>query len=157
MSVHYETDRRRFVVRWREDGRQRSKRFRTEPEAVEFDAGLGGPQSVTEQAPATLAAGDGVYAYATRDGVRYRFLSGGPTDRCRAVAASRAAAQRLRRDESWSSRSTAGRSWSVGTTSRPSGSGHRSITTTEEHYGHLEGSFVKDAAARTEAAIWATR
>jgi integrase len=31
--------------------------------------------------------------------------------------------------------------------------GHRSITTTEEHYGHLEGSFVKDAAARTEAAI----
>jgi integrase len=31
--------------------------------------------------------------------------------------------------------------------------GHRSITTTEEHYGHLEGSFVKDAAALTEAAI----
>jgi integrase len=35
--------------------------------------------------------------------------------------------------------------------------GHRSITTTEEHYGHLEGSYVKDAAARTEAAISATR
>jgi len=35
--------------------------------------------------------------------------------------------------------------------------GHRSITTTEEHYGHLEGSFVKDAAARTEAAILAAR
>jgi integrase len=31
--------------------------------------------------------------------------------------------------------------------------GHRSITTTEEHYGHLEGSFVKDAAAQTEEAI----
>jgi integrase len=31
--------------------------------------------------------------------------------------------------------------------------GHRSITTTEEHYGHLESSFIKDAAARTEAAI----
>lgn len=34
--------------------------------------------------------------------------------------------------------------------------GHRSITTTEEHYGHLghlRGSYVKDAAARTEAAI----
>jgi integrase len=31
--------------------------------------------------------------------------------------------------------------------------GHRSITTTEDHYGHLEGSFVRDAAARTEAAI----
>ena len=35
--------------------------------------------------------------------------------------------------------------------------GHRSITTTEKHYGHLEGSFVKDAAAQTEAAIAAAR
>jgi integrase len=31
--------------------------------------------------------------------------------------------------------------------------GHRAVTTTEEYYGHLEGSFVKGAAARTEAAI----
>jgi integrase len=31
--------------------------------------------------------------------------------------------------------------------------GHRSITTTEEHYGHLEMGFMSDAAARTEAAI----
>ena len=31
--------------------------------------------------------------------------------------------------------------------------GHRSITTTEEHYGHLEASFVKQAAAQTEALI----
>jgi len=31
--------------------------------------------------------------------------------------------------------------------------GHRSITTTEEHYGHLESSFVREAAARTESAI----
>jgi integrase len=31
--------------------------------------------------------------------------------------------------------------------------GHRSITTTEEHYGHLETSFVRAAAARTEALI----
>jgi integrase len=29
--------------------------------------------------------------------------------------------------------------------------GHRSITTTEEHYGHLEASFVKRAAEQTEA------
>ena len=29
--------------------------------------------------------------------------------------------------------------------------GHRSITTTEEHYGHLETSFVREVAARTEA------
>ena len=31
--------------------------------------------------------------------------------------------------------------------------GHRSITTCEEHYGHLETWFMGDAAARTEAAI----
>jgi integrase len=31
--------------------------------------------------------------------------------------------------------------------------GHRSIATTEEHYGHLETSFVRDAAAQTEALI----
>ena len=35
--------------------------------------------------------------------------------------------------------------------------GHRSITTTEEHYGHLEASFVRDAAAQTEALIAAGR
>jgi hypothetical protein len=29
--------------------------------------------------------------------------------------------------------------------------GHRSITTTEEHYGHLEVSFLREAAARTES------
>ncbi len=28
--------------------------------------------------------------------------------------------------------------------------GHRSFITTEEHYGHLESSFLRDAAARTE-------
>ena len=31
--------------------------------------------------------------------------------------------------------------------------GHRSITTTEEHYGHLEQSFVRDAVAQTENTI----
>jgi len=31
--------------------------------------------------------------------------------------------------------------------------GHRSITTTEEHYGHLELSFVQEAVLRTEEAI----
>ena len=32
--------------------------------------------------------------------------------------------------------------------------GHASITTTEQCYGHLETSFLKSAAAETEAAIW---
>ena len=35
--------------------------------------------------------------------------------------------------------------------------GHRSITTTEEHYRHLETSFVREAAARTEALIASAR
>lgn len=74
MSVHYEADRRRFVVRWREDGRQRSKRFRTEQEAVDFDVTIGGPMAASAEAPASRAAGDGVYAYATTQGLRYRFV-----------------------------------------------------------------------------------
>src|SRR3954469_5492424 len=35
--------------------------------------------------------------------------------------------------------------------------GHASITTTQERYGHLEESFLKDAQVRTEAAIWQTK
>jgi integrase len=35
--------------------------------------------------------------------------------------------------------------------------GHRSITTTEEHYAHLEASFLASAAADTETAIAAAR
>ena len=35
--------------------------------------------------------------------------------------------------------------------------GHRAVTATEEYYGHLEGSFVKGAAASTEAAIIGAR
>jgi hypothetical protein len=68
MSVHYEADRRRFVVRWREDGRQRSKRFRHEQEAVDFDASVGGAEPAIDPPRATVPAGDGVYPYSTRDG-----------------------------------------------------------------------------------------
>jgi integrase len=35
--------------------------------------------------------------------------------------------------------------------------GHRSITTTEEHYGHLESSFVREAASQMERTIAAAR
>ena len=35
--------------------------------------------------------------------------------------------------------------------------GHASITTTERCYGHLEATFLKGAAAETEAAIWGIR
>jgi hypothetical protein len=36
MSVDYEQDRQRYRVRWREHGKQRSRRFRTEDEARAF-------------------------------------------------------------------------------------------------------------------------
>jgi hypothetical protein len=66
MSVHYDSDRRRFAVRWREEGRQRSKR--TEQEAVDFDARVGGAGRPRVDPPAndvvpTRAGGDGVYAW----------------------------------------------------------------------------------------------
>jgi integrase len=34
--------------------------------------------------------------------------------------------------------------------------GHRDITTTVRSYGHLEASFLRDAAARAEAAVFAS-
>ncbi len=38
MSIDYEQDRERYRVRWRENGRQRSRRFGTQEEAVAFAA-----------------------------------------------------------------------------------------------------------------------
>lgn len=35
--------------------------------------------------------------------------------------------------------------------------GHASITTTERHYGHLESSYLRGAAAQAEAAVWANQ
>jgi integrase len=55
------------VVRWRQDGRQRSRRFATEPEALAFEEGLSGgsgkPRSSTPN----------VYPYETRAGIRWRY------------------------------------------------------------------------------------
>jgi hypothetical protein len=42
MSVHFEPDRKRYVVRWREGGRNRSRRFRAENDAVAFDNAVHG-------------------------------------------------------------------------------------------------------------------
>jgi hypothetical protein len=77
VSVDFDSSKQRWRVRWREGGRQRSKRFRLEQDAVTFDASLReGPPS-PEPAPLpprTQAGGDGVYAYDTKAGVRYRFM-----------------------------------------------------------------------------------
>ena len=40
MGVQYDSSRNRFVVRWYEDGKKRSRRFKTEEDADVFDATL---------------------------------------------------------------------------------------------------------------------
>ena len=42
MSVHYDRTRERWVVRWREAGRQRARRFASEDEARALDARVAG-------------------------------------------------------------------------------------------------------------------
>jgi Ser/Thr protein kinase RdoA (MazF antagonist) len=76
VSIHFDASRDRFVVRWKEDGRRRVRRFRSEADAIAFDASLLRPVRHPPIAPAmpTPAAGDGIYAYETRNGTRYRFV-----------------------------------------------------------------------------------
>jgi hypothetical protein len=81
MSVHHDAGRQRWVVRWREDGRQRTRRFRTPEEADSFDEAIRGGKdesaasSQSATAPRTTPEGrDGVYPYTTRNGVRWRFV-----------------------------------------------------------------------------------
>ena len=90
MSVHYERQRAKCLVRWREDGAQRARRFPTEDEAVTFDALVNPSGRVSQSAAharrraaavervATLDAEresrDGVYPYATNQGVRWRIV-----------------------------------------------------------------------------------
>lgn len=68
MSVHYESDRNRFVVRWRENGKQRSRRFASETAAIAFDQerrASSQPPATTSQSPPS-ASRDAIYAYATK-------------------------------------------------------------------------------------------
>jgi integrase len=76
VSIHFDASRDRFVVRWKQDGRRRVRRFRSEADAIAFDASLLAPARRPPLAASvpTPAAGDGIYAYETRDGTRYRFL-----------------------------------------------------------------------------------
>jgi hypothetical protein len=64
--VSVQRDRGAWVVRWRQDGRQPSRRFATEPEALAFEQGLSGgsrkPRSSTPN----------VCPYETRAGIRWR-------------------------------------------------------------------------------------
>jgi hypothetical protein len=62
VSVH--PDRGAWVVRWRDNGAQRARRFKTEAEALAFDEGVSGgatqPRSSTPN----------VYPYETSEGTR---------------------------------------------------------------------------------------
>jgi hypothetical protein len=102
MSIHFDASRDRFVVRWKEDGRRRVRRFRSEAEAIAFDASLLRPVRRPPLAASvpTPAAGDGIYAYETRDGTRYRCVfrqSDGTLSTRRGFTSRRAAATARRR------------------------------------------------------------
>src|SRR3954471_54599 len=116
MSVHYDPDRRRWIVRWRAAGRHRAKNFRVEAEARAFDASLRPP------APKAAPVGDGVYPYSTREGIRFRFTfrqsdgsvstRRGFTSRRAAVIARRHMIESIERGEVKVARVTFGEFWS---------------------------------------------
>jgi len=92
MGVHYDATRRRYVVRWQDGDRRRSRRFGIEAEAVAFAASVvvrdrGRPPSTglraepehVAQVASRLAdererGRDGIYSYKTSEGTRFRFL-----------------------------------------------------------------------------------
>ena len=99
MSVHFEAARNRWVVRWREDGRNRSRSFRTADAAEAFDDAVRRPREIVVPAPSS-PNGDGIYPYGTRAGVRFRFVfrqSDGTMSSRRGFTSRRAAADARRR------------------------------------------------------------
>jgi hypothetical protein len=98
MSVHFEAARNRWVVRWRENRRNRSRRFGSLDEAEAFDEAVRRAPAVVPVEPA--ARGDGIYAYGTTEGVRFRFVfrqSDGSLSSRRGFSSRRAAAVARRR------------------------------------------------------------
>jgi hypothetical protein len=75
VSVDFDPSKQRWRVRWREQGRQRTRRFPTRQEAAAFDETMradAGP-AVPNLGIVEPAGGNAVYAYSTKAGVRYRF------------------------------------------------------------------------------------
>ena len=87
MSVHYDASRGQYAVRWREQGRNRIRRFGSETEALTFERALRSPATAeVGNLEARLAAlearlaaahrdlqeeAEGVYAYGTKQGERW--------------------------------------------------------------------------------------
>jgi integrase len=120
----YDEKRRKHVVRWRDNGRRRIRRFDTREEAEVFECSLSAPASATDEAPgnpevaalerrladleAKLAAaggqpdapGDGVFPYQTQGGTRYgfKFRQSDGTSSTRRGYTSRRAARAAKRE-----------------------------------------------------------
>ena len=73
MSVDFDSSKQRWRVRWREQGRRRTRRFSTREEADALDASRR-PEVEPTRPELTIverAGGNAIYAYATKAGVRY--------------------------------------------------------------------------------------
>jgi len=97
VSVDFDSSKSRWRVRWREQGRQRTRRFPTQTEALAFDESLRAEVEPAERGRAVVehAGGDAIYVYSTTGGVRYRFAfrqSDGKLSSRRGFASRRAAA-----------------------------------------------------------------
>ncbi len=120
MSVHYDRVRERWIVRWREAGHQRARRFASESEARAFDARVA-PARPIAVSDAARAGGAGVYAYETTEGARWRFVfrqsdgrltsRRGFTSRSAALAARAIAVEAVRRGDVRATRDTFGEFW----------------------------------------------
>ena len=65
MSIDFEPERQRYRVRWREAGRQRSRRFASRADAEAFAGSLTAPTPARHTPAArTEPDGGGVYSYA---------------------------------------------------------------------------------------------
>ena len=77
MSIHFDASRGRFVVRWKQDGRRRVRRFRSEADAIAFEASLlrpARPTPTAPPAPATAPPETGSMRTRHAGGTRYRFV-----------------------------------------------------------------------------------
>ena len=104
MSVDFDPSKQRWRVRWREQGRQRTRRFPTREEAAAFDEALRADAGLAAPRPAIVepAGGNAIYAYSTKAGVQYRFAfrqSDGTLSSRRGFPSRRAAATARRRLE----------------------------------------------------------
>ena len=124
MSVHFDPARGQWSVRWREDGRQRTRRFDSEDEALDFEAERGiavdrgsrARRVAEDDAAVTRGASHGVYRYETKAGLRWRFVyrrsdgsltsRRGFTSRRAALDARRAMVESVRRGEIVAARET---------------------------------------------------